>query len=141
MGPTARIRGFVCWGAGAVFLCGTWACESDAGTRQRLGSINPLDRAQAAVRVAEQGDVGAVHRLVDLLEDPSDGVRMYAILALERLTGETYGYQYYANESQRAAAVERWRAALRAGEVSVAARTSTAELGLGPRPAPGGGQP
>jgi len=71
------------------------------------------------VEVAERGEVEAIHKLVDLLEDSDKGVRMYAILALRRLCGVDHGYHYYAKERDRAAAVTRWRHALRAGEVKI----------------------
>lgn len=84
-----------------------------------LASEYPLDRARAAVACAEAGDPTAVHKLVDLLEDEDRGVRMYASLALERLTGSTYGFKYYAPRVERELAVDRWRDALRNGQVTV----------------------
>ncbi len=81
--------------------------------------MNPLERAQAVVRLAEMGDTSAVHLLVELLEDPDRAVRMYTILALTRLCGEDFDYKYYEPEDRRTAAVRRWRAALRNGEVVV----------------------
>lgn len=108
---------WVC-GSAALLLIGG-ACSSRSDVRRQLGAPNPLDRAVAAVEVAEERDPQAVHRLVDLLEDSSAAVRMYAILALERLTGSDYGYEYYADPAERAAAVNRWREALRAGAVAV----------------------
>jgi HEAT repeat protein len=86
-----------------------------------------LERALAAVRLAEAGDAGAVHELVDLLEDSDRAVRMYAILALVRLTGADYGYTYYGSDLERAVAVRRWREALRAGEVVVRPRAAVPE--------------
>jgi hypothetical protein len=74
-----------------------------------------LERAEATVRLAEAGDVGAVHKLVDLLDDPDRAVRMYAISALRRLCGDDLDYRYYDEPEDRAAGVERWRAALREG--------------------------
>ncbi|MBI5866272.1 MAG: hypothetical protein HZB38_17515, partial [Planctomycetes bacterium] len=61
---------------------------------------------------AESGDKQAIHSLVSLLEDRDAAVRLYAIKALERLCGKTYGYVYYAPEPSRDAAVGRWREAL-----------------------------
>ncbi len=101
------------------------ACRSSS--RNELASPNPLERALAAVRLAEAGDAGAVHELVDLLEDSDRAVRMYAILALVRLTGEDYGYTYYGSDLARALAVRRWRDALRAGEVVVRPRATVPE--------------
>jgi hypothetical protein len=99
------------------------ACQS---SRKELTSPNPLERALAVVRLAEAGDAGAVHELVNLLEDSDRAVRMYAIMGLRRLCGEDYGYRYYESDAERAAAVRRWRDALRAGEVVVRTRPATA---------------
>lgn len=92
-------------------------CQPAAGRRERLNSTYAPTRAQAVVQSAEAGDATAIHKLVDLLEDEDRGVRMYSILALRRLCGVDYGYRYYESEAQRLIAVERWRGAIRAGEV------------------------
>jgi len=64
-----------------------------------------------AIRAAaERGDRSAVPHIVDRLEDEDDGVRFFAILALDRMTGERFGYDYAKPATARAAAVERWRA-------------------------------
>jgi len=90
-----------------------------AAKRDQLASPYPLDRARAAVHLAEAGDSGAVDLLVELLNDHDRGVRMYSILALERLCGDTYGYRYYDPEPRRAAAVARWRQARQGGQVAL----------------------
>lgn len=100
---------------GCLLICA--GCVTNE--RARLHSAYPLERASAAVALAEAGDAGAVQELVNLLEDGDTGVRMYSQLALSRLTGKTYGYNYYDDELTRAAATERWRAALRNGAVTV----------------------
>lgn len=100
------------------------------GSKTGLSSDYPLERARAVVRLAEAGDRAAVYRLVDLLEDQDRAVRMYSILALERLCGDTFGYRYYQPESKRTEAVRRWRAALRDGEVVVRAPDSRADGGI-----------
>lgn len=92
-------------------------CQPSAGRRERLNSTYAPTRAQAVVQSAEAGDATAIHKLVDLLEDEDRGVRMYSILALRRLCGVDYGYRYFESEAQRLIAVERWRDAIRAGEV------------------------
>jgi hypothetical protein len=117
-----------CW---AALWAGLPGCDRSVGRRQQLASANPLDRAQAAVGTSEAGDLVAVHKLVDLLEDPDDAVRMYAMLALRRLCGEDFGYRYYESAPARAAAVQRWRQALRSGQV-VVRPTSQPLTGRGP---------
>ncbi|MCK4342202.1 MAG: HEAT repeat domain-containing protein [Phycisphaerae bacterium] len=113
-------------GATAGALWGTPGCDSTAARRRALASGNPLDRARAVVQVAEGRDPDAVHKLVDLLDDPDKTVRMYAIIALKRLCGQDYGFRYYADETERRAAVQRWRQALRTGEVTLVPRTRPA---------------
>jgi hypothetical protein len=124
-----------------VVLLSATSCRS-ATPREKLASTYPLDQVTGAVEVARQDDLQAIHRLVGLLDDRDHAVRMYAILALERMTGRTYGYEYYAPIHERAAAIERWQAALRTGAVS-AVRPS--ERGAGPDGDPAGadeaGQP
>ena len=106
---------------GAAF-CG--ACASRPTARQALQASSPLTRAEGIVRLAENGDPDAVAALVDLLEDPARGVRLFAIVALRRLCGEDFGYRYYQTEPERQASVEAWRAALREGRVQVRKSTS-----------------
>jgi len=102
------------WLVSAV-ACAVFSC-ANAGYSE-LRSSNPLDRARGVVKVAQRGDAGTAHRLVELLADDDPAVRMYAILALRRLYGEDHGYRYYDPPAARAAAIERWRAALRLGEL------------------------
>jgi len=100
-----------------VLVVGLWPLAGcQRGTRRAdLSSRYPLDRARAIVHLTDSGDIEAVQRLVDLLDDDDAAVRMYAILALERLCGETLGYEYHAPRRAREAAIKRWREALRQG--------------------------
>ncbi len=90
-----------------------------AGPQKNLSSQFPLERARAIVASSDRGDKDAVPKLVELLDDLDPAVRMYSIVALQRLTGQTYGYAYYAPPAERERAIERWREALRKGEVVV----------------------
>jgi HEAT repeat protein len=120
----ADLTAAVCWlGVATVALACSSGCHTSGAGREQLVSPYPLDRVQAAVQLAEAGDAQAVDQLIVLLEDRDRGVRMYAILALERLCGETYEYRYYDPEPLRAAAIARWREARRGGEVRLQNRT------------------
>ncbi len=105
--------------AGAAAWLGTMGCGGAEARRHQLRSLNPLDRAEAVVAVSAAGDLNAVHKLVDLLDDSDSAVRMYAILALRRLCGEDLGYRFYEGAAAREPAVQRWRAALRAGTIEL----------------------
>lgn len=102
-------------------------CQSPASRRERLNSTYAPTRARAVVQSAEAGDATAIHKLVDLLEDEDRGVRMYSIVALRRLCGEDYGYRYYDSESERQLAVERWRQAIRDGDVRLVGNRGRSE--------------
>ncbi len=78
-------------------------------------SINAPDpglRIMAVREAGERGDGSAVPLLVDRLEDEDEGVRFYAILALEKITGTRMGYDYRKPAQERALAVNRWRSFL-----------------------------
>ena len=53
---------------------------------------------------------------MDRLGDDDEAVRLYAILALERISGTRLGYNYRAPEPERVRAMARWRQYL-AGEI------------------------
>lgn len=125
------------WG---LNLCAT-GCAPAESRRRELQSSDPVQRARAVVQVAEARDREAVHKLVDLLEDPDRAVRMYAALALRDLCDQDFGYRYYASPAERAVAVERWRAALRNAEIVVQGRRPMTPPTEGtPRPAEGDGE-
>ncbi len=64
-----------------------------------------------AIEVAVQGhDLKATPQLVRDLESDDPAVRFYAIEALHKLTGERFGYLYYADEEKRQPAVDQWKA-------------------------------
>lgn len=62
-----------------------------------------------AIKTAvEQRDLSKTKQMVKDLESDDPAVRFYAIEGLQRLTGETFGYQYYLDDEQRMEAVSRW---------------------------------
>ena len=107
------------WSLISIAGIGPLGCRSPEN-RGGITSPYPLDRVRAAVACAESGDPEAVDLLIEMLDDNDRGVRMYSILALERLCGENFGYRYYASDSERAEAVARWRAARLHGKVHLA---------------------
>lgn len=83
------------------------------GTRRSLATAlqsgNASERIRASVQAGRQRDMRAVPLLVERLEDSSADVRLFAIRALEKITGQTLGYRYFAPPAERAEAVRRWR--------------------------------
>src|SRR4051812_26849156 len=62
-----------------------------------------------AIKIAvEHKDLAATKQMVKDLDSDDPAVRFYAIEGLERLTGQTFDYHYYADEEQRKPAISRW---------------------------------
>ena len=97
------------------------ACASPAFLREDIQSENPAHRILAIRAAAEARDARSVPLLVDRLEDEDRAVRFFTILALEKITGHRFGYDYAKPGADRRKAVERWRAYLRRGDSGVAA--------------------
>ncbi|GMV24412.1 MAG: hypothetical protein AMXMBFR58_04430 [Phycisphaerae bacterium] len=73
---------------------------------------------EAAVRAAASDDPSAVPALVAMLDSDDPAVRMVAIHSLEDITGETFGYDFSADDAGRAEAIDRWRRYAADGGVS-----------------------
>ncbi len=111
-------------------------CARPRHYRAAIQSEVPGDRILAIRSAGEARDRGAVPLLVDRLEDDDDGVRFFAILALDKITGNRLGYAYGDPPSRRAAAVERWRAYVRDGLHAATDGTNTPEKNDRPDPTP-----
>ncbi|MCC7145997.1 MAG: HEAT repeat domain-containing protein [Phycisphaeraceae bacterium] len=103
-------------------------------------SENPASRIYAIHRAGNQRDASAIPKLVESLDHDDPAVRMMAILALERITGQRLGYDPYAPEPDRRLAVDRWAQAVRAQRWSIQTATgepkpSTLNLPNKPHPA------
>src|SRR5262249_27465114 len=75
-----------------------------------IADPDPANKIRAFKIAEENKDMTAVSQLVKDLESDDPAVRFYAINTLQRLTNQTFGYQYFANEEQRAPSVEQWKA-------------------------------
>lgn len=115
------------WGSVILLLSGP-ACTSVGPYRAAISSDDVNERILGIVAAGEARDRGAVPLLVDRLEDEDDAVRFYAILALERITGKRFGYDYAKQSGERAASVVEWRSYVRRGEHLTSARTETTEV-------------
>jgi hypothetical protein len=94
-----------------VTLVTLWSCAPSA-TRGGFDSPNPAARLYAIHGAGRSGDKAAVPRLVECLESDDGAVRMMAIVALQRITGERRGFDPYAPAEQRQVAVREWAAAI-----------------------------
>lgn len=92
-----------------------FGCAKPQHFRADIQSENAGDRILAIRKSGEAKDRKAVPLIVDRLDDEDDGVRFFAIIALERITGTRLGYDNFAPSPERNAAVERWREFVRRG--------------------------
>jgi hypothetical protein len=70
---------------------------------------DPSVKIPAMKHAVRQHDITALRQLISDLSNDDPAVRFYAISALQRLTGQEYAYHFYDEESQREAAVLRWK--------------------------------
>lgn len=97
------------WGA----LCASIGCGGPPRGAKHVGDPDPGVKIPAMQVVVKEKDRAAIPKLVADLASDDPAVRFYAIESLQRLTGQTLDYNYYAPEEDRAAAVARWQAWLK----------------------------
>jgi hypothetical protein len=91
----------------AMMMCVLVACAppvSEGG----FDAPDPASKIYAieqSVRANDQGDLASI---VEQLDSDDPAVRLVAITALQRMTGETHGYCHYAPREDREVAVRRW---------------------------------
>lgn len=83
---------------------------------------SPASRIAAIEQSASDGRVADLPRIVENLSSDDASVRMAAIAALRRMTGETLGYRFDDPPAERQAAVERWAGWIRAHPPQASAR-------------------
>lgn len=81
-------------------------------TEARFDSANPSAKLYAIEKAARSGDTSALPQLVEQLDSDDPAVRLMAIEALRRLTGEDHGYCHDDPALLRREAIKRWVAAL-----------------------------
>ncbi len=85
------------------------ACAGRRGPAS-VSNPDPSVKIPAIKAAVEANSLTAVRQLVKDLDSDDPAVRFYAIQGLQRLTGETFGYTFYADEAGRAEAVDKWNA-------------------------------
>lgn len=86
-------------------LCGRCAPPASTGG---FHSPDPASKLYAIRNAGESGDPQYIPELVEQLDDDDPAVRLFAINALERITGQRLGYNPYADEGGRRDAIEAW---------------------------------
>ena len=79
---------------------------------------DPSVKIPAYKKAVRAKDRAAVRQFVKDLDSDDPAVRLYAIDALRRMTGNTFGYRYYQSDEQRRPAVDKWNEWLAAREAA-----------------------
>ena len=100
----------------SAFICGrivcgliTCGCSGYTGPRS-VANEDPAVKIPQIRRAVDAGDRSVIPQLVNDLDSNDAAVRFYSIGALQRLTGQTYDYDWtIADRHARAPAIARWR--------------------------------
>lgn len=101
-----------------ALLCG---CADQPVSEGGFNARDPQSKLYAIHRAGETRDASAIPHLIEQLGSDDQLVRMYAITALDKITGKTLGYVYYESPDKRAAAIEQWIKAYKGGQLTTAA--------------------
>ncbi len=77
---------------------------------KNISSVQPEVASKAMNTAAQKKSRLAIVPLVKRLYDEDPAIRLSAIKALHRITGEDMGYRSYEPEVKRVAAIKRWEA-------------------------------
>jgi hypothetical protein len=102
-----------------LFLCLT-AVPVSCGqtlTEGGLGSPVPAARINAIDATSRVNDRSAIPQIVEALTSDDAAVRFTAIAALQRMTGETFGYRAEASTADRQKSVKLWVNAVKSDTV------------------------
>lgn len=83
-------------------------CGHDKG--RGLADPDVTYKVPAIKQAADKNDKTSYAKLVSDLDSEDSAVRFYAIEGLRRMTGQTFGYHYYADAGERKPAVVQWHA-------------------------------
>ena len=75
----------------------------------RITSDDPSEKIPGIVVAVKNKDLPKARQMVEDLASDDAAVRMFAIGGLRRLTGETFGYNYYDDEDGREPALKKWQ--------------------------------
>ena len=76
---------------------------------QSIGAADPMNSIPAIQQAAATNDQQAVPALVKQLNNDDPAIRFYAFGALQRMTGNSFGYRFYDDVDERRPAVKRWQ--------------------------------
>ena len=92
----------------ALAVAGGVAC-TPGPPRRPLQDRDPVFVIPAIKDAARQEDYADVPRMIQLLSSDDAAIRAFSDEGLRRLTGQDFGYRYWAGSAQRQEAAAKWR--------------------------------
>jgi len=93
-----------------VVVAGCVASTPKIGTiYQRLQNEDPAVRGAAILEAGNTKNTKTIPLLIDRLSDTESDVRMFAGIALRKITGKDFGWQSWDSRIDRDKAIRRWR--------------------------------
>lgn len=90
----------------AILLC--TSCSEPRGPLS-VKSEDPTLKIPAIKQDVRHHSTADAAQLVKDLNNEDPAVRFYSIQGLHRLTGDDFGYQYFADEDHRRPSIQRWK--------------------------------
>ncbi len=113
-----RLRAFIPHPS-ALILFFVVGCSGYTGPRSVVNE-DPAVKIPEIRKAVERRDKSVVPQLVKDLDNDDAAVRLYAIGALQRLTGQTFGYDWtQADRAARRPAIRQWDAYLETGSTTL----------------------
>ena len=91
-----------------VFSCAA-GCAGVGRAPAVITSNDPASKIPAIKTAVDARRSATAPQLVRSLESEDPAVRFYAIRGLQDLTGETFGYVWYAEDRARTSALQKWK--------------------------------
>lgn len=107
-GPVRCVKRMSCSIAALVWAALWFGACASVPDEASFSRPDPSARLRAIREAGVSTDRESLRELIKCLESDDPAERMLAILALERRTGQTLGYDHSARRGARAEAVERW---------------------------------
>jgi HEAT repeat protein len=101
-----------------ILYMGTLGACAPKASEGGFNSANPAAKLYAIVEAGRQRDTAAIPHLIEQLDSDDPAVRLYTIIALERITGTRLDYSPYDPPALRTAAQRRWYEQYQAGELT-----------------------
>lgn len=93
----------------SLMMAVSGVCCTAPRPRPNIADADPQVKIAGIKEAAAKKDRAALPALVEELNSDDPAVRLYALQALEKFSGERFGYEFYFDEEQRKPSLAKWR--------------------------------